>query len=180
MITPVEAALLAFVLVSALATVFLRDLLATVVAFAAYGLGLALLWVVLRAPDVALTEAAIGAGVTTVLFLLTLTKTVRPPVEGSALKSVNWPAAGVVTVFAGALLWTVPALPAIGDPEAPSWAYEDVTQFYIENAVAQTGVENAVTAVLAAYRGFDTLGEAVVVFAAGVAVLVVLGEEQFT
>jgi multicomponent Na+:H+ antiporter subunit B len=175
-----EAALLAFVLLSALATVFLRDVLAAIIAFAAYSLGLAVLWVVLRAPDVALTEAAIGAGVTTVLFLLTLTKTVRPAVEGSTFKRVNWPAAAIVVVFAGALLWTVPAIPAIGSPEAPAWAYADVTQFYLENAYEQTGVENVVTAVLAAYRGFDTLGEAVVVFAAGAAVLVALKVERFT
>jgi len=179
-ITVPEAALLGFVLVSALVTVFLRDTLAAIVSFAAYSLGLALLWVTLQAPDVALTEAAIGAGVTTVLFLLTLTKTVRPSPDASTFKPVNWPAAAVVTVLASVLLWTVPAIPAIGDPEAPSWAYADVTQFYLGNAYAQTGVENMVTAVLAAYRGFDTLGEAVVVFAAGVAVLVVLGEERFT
>jgi multicomponent Na+:H+ antiporter subunit B len=179
-ITVPEAALLGFVLVSALVTVFLRDTLAAILSFAAYSLGLALLWVTLQAPDVALTEAAIGAGVTTVLFLLTLTKTVRPSPDASTFKPVNWPAAAVVTVLASVLLWTVPAIPAIGDPEAPSWAYADVTQFYLGNAYAQTGVENMVTAVLAAYRGFDTLGEAVVVFAAGVAVLVVLGEERFT
>jgi len=179
-ITVPEAALLGFVVVSAFTTVFLRDTLAAIVSFAAYSLGLALLWVTLQAPDVALTEAAIGAGVTTVLFLLTLTKTVRPSPDASTFKSVNWPAAAVVTVLAGVLLWTLPAIPAIGDPEAPSWAYADVTQFYIGNAYTQTGVENLVTAVLAAYRGFDTLGEAVVVFAAGAAVLVVLKEERFT
>jgi multicomponent Na+:H+ antiporter subunit B len=136
--------------------------------------------VTLRAPDVALTEAAIGAGVTTVLFLLTLTKTVRPSPDASTFKPVNWPAAAVVVVFAGALVWTLPAIPAIGDPTAPAWANPDVTQFYLASAYKQTGVENVVTAVLAAYRGFDTFGEAVVVFAAGVAVLVVLKEEQFT
>ncbi len=180
MITLPEGALLVFVLVSALVTVFLRDTLAAIVSFAAYSLGLALLWVTLQAPDVALTEAAIGAGVTTVLFLLTLTKTVRPSPDAPAFKHINWSAAAVVVVFAGALLWTLPALPAIGDPSAPAWAYADVTQFYLENADEQTGVENAVTAVLAAYRGFDTFGEAVVVFAAGAAVLVALKEERFT
>jgi len=180
MITVAEAVLLGFVLISALATVFLRDVLATIVAFAAYSLGLALLWVFMQAPDVALTEAAIGAGVTTVLFLLTLTKTVRPSVDESRFKRINWPGAAIAAVFAGALLWTVPAIPAIGDREAEAWADPGVTQFYLAEAYKVTGVENVVTAVLAAYRGFDTFGEAVVVFAAGVAVLVVLREEQFT
>jgi multicomponent Na+:H+ antiporter subunit B len=179
MITALEAALLVFVLFSALATVVLRDVLATIVAFAAYSLGLALVWVVLRAPDVALTEAAIGAGVTTVLFLLTITRTVRPTENLTKLKSVNWPALTVVGLFGVMLLWTVPDIPAIGS-EAVAWEYSEVTQHYIENTYEDTGVKNMVTAVLAAYRGFDTFGEAVVVFAAGVAVLAILREERFT
>lgn len=180
MISLLEATLLGFVLVSALATILLRDVLAAIIAFGAYSLGLAMLWLTLQAPDVALTEAAIGAGVTTVLFILTLTKTVRAEMDTSVFTPINWPAAGIAAGFAGALLWTVPAIPAIGDPDAIAWRNPDVTQFYLDSAYAQTGVENVVTAVLAAYRGFDTFGEAVVVFAAGVAVLVVIKEEQFT
>ena len=53
-----------------------------------------------------------------------------------------------------------------------------VTSYYLSEAYAETGVKNAVTAVLAAYRGFDTLGEAVVVIAAGIAVLLVLHQED--
>lgn len=179
MITLIEAALLVFVVLSALAVVALRDVLGAIIAFAAYSLGLALLWLTLQAPDVALTEAAIGAGVTTVLFLLTLTKTVRPSAERTFV-TVNWRAAPVAVAFAGVLLLTVPAIPEIGSASAPVIQDPDVTQRYIESALEETGVKNAVTAVLAAYRGFDTLGEAVVVFAAAAAVLVVIREEQFT
>jgi multicomponent Na+:H+ antiporter subunit B len=178
-ITIPQASLLAFVLLSALATVLLRDVLAAIVAFAAYSLGLALLWLTLRAPDVALTEAAIGAGVMTVLLLVTLAKTVRPSSD-RLFVSIDWPAAAVAVVFVGALLVTVPAMPAIGDAGAPAWSAADVTQLYLDSAYDDTGVKNAVTAVLAAYRGFDTLGEAIVVFTAGVAVLVVINEETFT
>lgn len=180
MITPVETALLVFVLVSALAVAVLRDVLSAIVAFAAYSLGLAAVWVFLQAPDVALTEAAIGAGITSVLFLLTITKTVRPVEDLTAIKRINWPGLAVVAVLGGLLLSTVPSIPAIGDPTATAWAYADVSQYYLENAVEQTHVENVVTAVLASYRGFDTFGEAVVVFGAGVAVLAVLKEERFT
>jgi multicomponent Na+:H+ antiporter subunit B len=179
MITIPQGALLVFVLLSAAATMLLRDVLAAIIAFAAYSLGLALLWLTLQAPDVALTEAAIGAGVMTVLFLVTLTKTVRPPRDRTFVE-INWPAAGVAILFVGILLLTVPAMPAIGDPAAPAWSNPDVSQLYLEQAYKDTGVKNAVTAVLAAYRGFDTLGEAIVVFTAGVAVLVVINEERFT
>jgi multicomponent Na+:H+ antiporter subunit B len=179
MLTAIEAVLLTFALASALATVVLRDVLAAIVAFAAYSLGLALVWVVLRAPDVALTEAAIGAGVTTVLFLLTITRTVRPTENVAKLKSIHWPSLLLVGLLGAMLLWTVPAIPAVG-ADAVAWNYDEVSQHYLDNAYDDTHVENVVTAVLAAYRGFDTFGEAVVVFAAGVAVLAILKEEQFT
>ncbi len=179
MLTAIEAVLLVFVLASALATVVLRDVLATIVAFAAYSLGLALVWVMLRAPDVALTEAAIGAGVTTVLFLLTITRTVRPTEDLTKIKEIHWPGVVIVGLFGVMLLWTVPDIPAIG-ADAVAWNYSEVSQHYLEHAHEETHVENVVTAVLAAYRGFDTFGEAVVVFAAGVAVLAVLKEERFT
>ena len=52
-----------------------------------------------------------------------------------------------------------------------------MTGYYLSQSYAETGVENTVTAVLAAYRGFDTFGEATVVFAAGVATMVVLRRE---
>jgi multicomponent Na+:H+ antiporter subunit B len=180
MISTPEAALLIFVLLTAVAVAALRDVLSAIIAFAAYSLGLALIWVFLQAPDVALTEAAIGAGVTSVLFLLTITKTVRPVEDLTALTKVNWSGVAVVGLLAVLLLYTVPEIPAIGDPDAVAVSYAEVSQYYLENAYKETHVENVVTAVLASYRGFDTFGEAVVVFGAGVAVLAVLKEERFS
>jgi energy-converting hydrogenase B subunit D len=69
--------LLVFLLTTAAIAVSLRDLLAAAVVFSAYSLMMALLWTQLRAPDLALTEAAVGAGVTTVLFVVTVFKTTR-------------------------------------------------------------------------------------------------------
>ncbi|XGI82822.1 DUF4040 domain-containing protein [Halorutilales archaeon Cl-col2-1] len=172
--------LLVFVIVAALSTVFLRDLLASIVAFSAYSLGLALLWLSLRAPDVALTEAAIGAGVMTALLLLTLAKTARPSTDGSTFDTVRWRGVIVVGLLGVALLSTVPAIPEVGDPNAPAYQNPDVTQYYLENAYEETEVRNVVTAVLAAYRGFDTFGEAVVVFSSGIAVLLAVKREVFT
>ncbi|WP_277553189.1 DUF4040 domain-containing protein [Halobaculum limi] len=170
--TPIELVLLAFVLVTAVATALLRDVLAAIIAFAGYSLGVAVIWLLLRAPDVGLTEAAVGAGVTTVLFLLTIAKTVRPPGD-DLFVDINVPALGVSALLVAALATTLSALPPIGSSSTPV-ATSRVTQYYLANSYEQTGVENAVTAVLAAYRGFDTLGEAVVVFAALIGLLVVL------
>ena len=179
MIGYVAAALVAFVVATALATALLRDVLAAVIVFGAYSLGMALLYTLLLAPDVGLTEAVIGAGVTTILLLLTIAKTVRP--SGDRVVERIDPQAAVVCV-ALALVFglTLADLPAVGDPASPILSYEPVTGHYLTESYHETHVKNTVTAVLAAYRGFDTFGEATVVFAAGVAALVVLRREVFT
>lgn len=180
MISIVAFTILLFILFTAISTLLLRDVLGSIIAFASYSLGMSILWLLLEAPDVALIEAAVGAGMTTVLFLLAITKTVRPRGDDIFIEKVDWKSLIIVALFIVLLLSTVPSFPEIGDPTAPSYAYEDVTQYYLENAYKQTGVSNVVTAVLAAYRGFDTLGEAVVVFTSGVAILIALKEERFT
>ncbi len=174
----VGVALAVFVVVTALATAALRDTVAIVVVFAAYSLGMAIFYAVLLAPDVAMTEAAIGAGVTTLLLLLAIAKTTRPA-DVDTFDSVDPTALVLVGGLFVAVLVTVTQFPALGAPDAWAWA-SPVSQYYIAEAYTDTGVENAVTAVLAGYRGFDTFGEAVVIFAAGVAVLLVLRAEVFT
>lgn len=177
MVALFEVLLIVLVLASACGALLLQDVLGSIIAFAAYSLGISLLWIVLQAPDVALTEAAVGTGVMTILFLVTLARTVRPQSD-RLFERINLRTASLVAVFVAVLAVTLPALPAIGDPTAPVVSY-DVTQHYLANAYDETGVNNAVTAVLAAYRGFDTLGEAVVVLTAGVVVFVVLRQEEF-
>jgi len=175
--TPIEAGLLVFVLACGVAAALLRDVLASIIAFSAYSLGIAIIWVFLRAPDVGLTEAAVGAGIMTVLFLLTIAKTVRPAGERT-FERVDVRALGVAVALVAVLSTTLFALPAVGAADS-AVATDAVTEHYLENAYDETEVKNAVTAVLAAYRGFDTLGEAVVVYAAGVGLLVVLKKEAF-
>jgi energy-converting hydrogenase B subunit D len=69
--------LLIFLVVCALAVARTRDLLGAVIIFASYSLVMAILWQQLEAPDVAITEAAIGAGVTSLLFIVVISKTRR-------------------------------------------------------------------------------------------------------
>ncbi|MFP4200926.1 MAG: hydrogenase subunit MbhD domain-containing protein [Bacillota bacterium] len=70
-------ALLTFLIVCALAVAYIRDLLSAVIVFAAYSLVMAMIWQQLNAPDIAMAEAAIGAGVTTLLFMVAVSKTRR-------------------------------------------------------------------------------------------------------
>ena len=172
-VAAIAASLLVFVVAVGVLTAVVRDVLTAVVVFAAYSLGLAVLWTLYRAPDVALTEAAVGAGVTTALLLLVISRTGRPA-SGRALvdpRRIRPRSVAVAALVLVGLGLTVPALPPVGASDTP--AFGPVPEFYLTDA-ADRGVDNAVTAVLVIYRGFDTFGEVAVVFAAAVAVLAVL------
>jgi multicomponent Na+:H+ antiporter subunit B len=172
-----DVVLLVFVVGCALATALLRDVLGSIIAFGAYSLGIAIVWVFLRAPDVGLTEAAVGAGVVTVLFLVTIAKTTRPPSERT-FERADYRAAGVAVALVAVLSTTLFALPPVGAADS-AVVTDDVTRYYLANAYEETGVKNAVTAVLAGYRAIDTLGEAAVVYGAGISLLLVLNKRVF-
>ena len=93
--------------------------------------------------------------------------TPRTPSQQHVLPLVAAVATGLV------LLYGTSDLPPLGDPDAP--AHRHVAPRYIERSPEEVGVPNLVTAVLASYRGYDTLGEVTVIFTAGVAVLGLLG-----
>jgi multicomponent Na+:H+ antiporter subunit B len=128
-------------------------------------------FVVADAVDVAFTEAAVGAGISTVLMLGALSLTVRR--EKAAAKK-SWLPLLAVTITGAALVYGTLDMPNYGDPEAP--IHQHVAPRYIEKSFAETNVPNMVTAVLASYRGFDTLGEVVVIFTAAVGVLLLLAQ----
>jgi len=77
MTSPLSPLLLLFLVVSAIAVARTKDLISAVIIFAAYSLVMAIIWQQLQAPDIAITEAAIGAGVTSLLFLAAISRTRR-------------------------------------------------------------------------------------------------------
>lgn len=79
--TILEIVLLAFLLVCAVAAALSKRLLVSVVIFMGYSLVMSLIWVLLESPDLAITEAAVGAGVTSILFFVTLRKIDRIDAE---------------------------------------------------------------------------------------------------
>lgn len=127
------------------------------------------LFVVLDAPDVALTEAAVGAGVTTVLFLAALALT------GSAEKLPERRQYLPLLITAGLaalLIYGVRDMPPFGQANAP--AHVRVAPEYFSATEKQIGISNVVSAILASYRSLDTLGETGVIFTAGTGVLLLL------
>lgn len=137
--------------------------------FAIYSLLSAALFVVLDAGDVALTEAAVGAGISTILILAVLT--LAPRYERRH-QGVNWAAVSVVVFTGGCLLWAVSDLPTFGEAHNP--VHTHVAPYYIEHAYKKLGVPNMVAAVLASYRSIDTFGEVIVIFTAGLGVFSLL------
>jgi energy-converting hydrogenase B subunit D len=79
--TALNLTFIALLVATALLAVFAKDLLAAVIIFSVYSLIMALMWQRLQAPDLALTEAAVGAGITAVLFVVTIFKTRRKEEE---------------------------------------------------------------------------------------------------
>jgi multicomponent Na+:H+ antiporter subunit B len=158
--------LLFFMAVTVFMVVRLRNLFAVVMLGGIYSLLAAALLVVLDAVDVAFTEAAVGAGISTVLALgaLSLTTSREKKPDRVALTPLL-----VVLVTGAALIFGSLDMPVYGDPGAP--VHGHVAPRYIADAQTETSVPNIVTAVLASYRGYDTLGEVMVIFTAGIGVL---------
>ena len=167
---------LAFLAITSIAILRMTNLFAIVMLYGIFSLLSAGLFVVMDAPDVAFTEAAVGAGISTVLMLATLALVKRPekPYYAEAPRVHRpWLPLAVVLVTGSALVYGTWDIPGFGASDSPAQTH--VASYYIDNAVKETGVPNIVTAVLASYRGFDTLGEVVVVYTAAVAVLLLIG-----
>mgnify|MGYP006115679187 FL=1 len=170
MIEVIDLSLLLFLSVLAVAVARLRNLFAVVLVMGFYSLVSAALFTVLDAVDVAFTEAAVGAGISTVIMLGTLLQTTSKerPLEKLAIAPLL-----IVIITGAALVMATRDMPEYGDPQAP--VHQHVAPRYIHDSEQEIGVPNMVTSVLASYRGYDTLGETVVIFTAGVGVLLLLG-----
>ncbi len=166
----IEAVLFVFLAVMAVAIIRLRNLFAAAMLTGMFSLLSAGLFVLMDAVDVAFTEAAVGAGLSTVLFVgtLSLTHMGARPHRRFRLTPLL-----VVMATGAALIYGTLDMPAYGDPDAP--IHQHVAPYYIQVTVEEIHIPNIVTVVLGSIRGYDTLGETVVVLVAGVAVMLLLG-----
>jgi len=146
-----------------------RNLFGVIVLGGLYSFLMSTALVAMDAVDVAMTEAAVGAGISTVLLLGALylckseeTKPVRKP----------WGPLAASLAVGGVLVYGTLRLPEFSDPSAPIHVH--VAPRYLNEMKTEVDVPNAVTAVLASYRGYDTLGETTVVFTAGAGVIALL------
>ena len=166
----IEAILFALLIALAIYIARLRSLFAAAMLFGIFSLLAAGMQTMMDAVDVAFTEAAVGAGISTVLFLgalgLTTSQETRPLHH-------RIPALLVVFGTGCALAWGTLDMPAYGDPDAP--INHHVAPHYLVDSTGEIGVPNVVTSVLASYRGYDTFGETTVVLTAAVGAVLLLG-----
>jgi multicomponent Na+:H+ antiporter subunit B len=158
--------LLVFMAITVLTLMFTRNLFSVVVLSGIYSFLMATVLVALDAVDVAMTEASVGAGISTVVLLGAL-RLCRSE-EAKPLHR-PWLPLAVSVSTAGLLVYGALGLRGFGDPDAP--IHQNVVPRYMQN---ETEVPNVVTAVLASFRGYDTLGETTVVFTAGAGLIALL------
>ncbi len=160
--------LLGLMIAGAVIAVEVKNLLSAVVAVGVVGLGLSVVFLLLKAPDVALTQLVVEIAAVILLIRATLHRDIASKFLG------NRPFGAfvafiflVLTTYAGVLIFKS-GMPPFGEPLMA------VSRFYPLNALEGTGAMNVVTSVILDYRAYDTLGEATVLFTAVVGVLTVM------
>jgi multicomponent Na+:H+ antiporter subunit B len=171
MTTVIGVFLLTLLLITAFAIVRTSNLFVAVMLTGIFSLLLASNFFLLDAADVALTEAAVGAGISTVLFLSALALTAEREAAPSSNRLIALLAVGVTVV---AIIYATFDKPRFADPDAP--VHRHVAPWYLEKTRDAIDIPNVVTAVLGSFRGYDTLGEVFVVYTAGIGVLFLLGK----
>lgn len=161
--------MLTLLVITAFGVIRARNLFSAVMLGGIYSFEMAAIFFILDAADVALTEAAIGAGITTVFFLGALALTEH---REQGRHSLRWVALALVTATGMMLIYASFDNPRIGDPNAP--VHVHVAPWYLEQTPRLIEIQNVVSAILASFRGYDTLGELFVIFTAGIGVLFIL------
>lgn len=162
--------------------IFSCSLLETVIVMSAFSVLISLCYLLMNAPDVAMTEVALGSCLSTCVLLNFLrsldTETQAPSKQEFQKKSRrNIIVATILCIsFIIILTWIGLQLPEYGNANSPLQTH--VSKYYIENTKNDTGLPSMVAVILASYRGYDTLGETSVILIAGLAMLLILSKKD--
>ena len=195
-----DAVLLILVTATAIAVIEVRSLFSATMLAGIYSLLMAIVWSNMHALDVAFTEAAVGAGISTVLLLGALVKTGRW--SKPSKKRLDLPALLICLLTGGMLAYGTTDMPRFGDPEAPIHNLRVPKMLAQDVGKSETRrgpplghptpdphhphphddfgghSPNTVTSLLAAYRGFDTMFETAVIFTAGISLILLLRRRE--
>ncbi|MBL7151216.1 MAG: DUF4040 domain-containing protein [Candidatus Omnitrophica bacterium] len=159
--------LLLFMIVGALIAVEAKDLLSSVVAVGAVGFALCLAFLILKAPDLAITQLVVEILCLIILIRATLRKDLPLVIKGRWFFNTLGTLA-FIAVFLFFAHTALQELPGFGHPIMA------VVKRYLQQGTAQTGAVNLVAAVILDFRAYDTLGEATVLFASVIGIMAVL------
>lgn len=162
---------LLFLILTAIAIILSRNLLAATILLSVFSMLMATEYLILGAPDVAITEASVGAGISTILILLALFLVGEK--EKKCTNTKFFPLI-LMSAVVSALIYASMQLPPFGARIAPAQAH--IAEYYVNNSMNDTGIPNTVASILASYRGYDTLGETIVIFTAAIAIVMLLGK----
>ncbi len=181
-----ELLLLIILLGTATAVAFTKKNLTAVIIFTTFSLVMSLIWILIKSPDLAITEAAVGAGITSLLFYVVLNdlgglKEFENTKHKKIIEKKNnslFNLFGILLTLSIVvlLLISVNDLPPFGGLDNP--AINEVFHRYVGEGVNETGSLNLVAAVILDYRAFDTFGEAVMLFTAIMAVISLLKKDK--
>jgi len=159
--------LLLFMIFSAVVAVEIKDLLSSVIAVGAVGLGVSLAFLILKAPDLAITQLVVEILCLIILIRATIKKDLPIVKDGRWLFNTT-----STLLFIGLFLvvayFALKELPQFGAP------IMKVANIYIEQGLPKTGATNLVASIILDFRGYDTLGEATVLFTAVMGVLAIM------
>lgn len=149
------------------------NLLDSIIAMSALSLIVGVIYLLMDAPDVTMTEVALGSALSTCVMLNMLSK-VGEGINHQGHRNIL--AILLCVIFTIILMPLVFELPTFGDETSP--LHQNVTKYYVENTYRDIQIPSMVAAVLASYRGFDTFGETVVILIAGIAVLFISARKR--
>jgi multisubunit Na+/H+ antiporter MnhB subunit len=159
--------LLVFMIIGALVAIEVKDLLSSVVAVGAVGLGLSIVFLILKAPDVAITQLVVE--ILALIILIRATLKVDLPFSTTGRWFLN---TFITVAFIVAFLLV--AMSAFKDLPQFGYPIMRVASVYLKEGLARTGATNLVSSVILDFRAYDTLGEATILFTAVVGVLAVV------
>lgn len=159
--------LLIFMIIGAVIAIEMKDMLSSVVAVGAVGLGLSIVFLVLKAPDLAITQLVVEILCVMILIRATLKRDLAFSTSGRWFLNTII-TIGFIAAFLMAAKKALVELPEFGYPTMK------VASTYIKEGLATTGATNLVSSVILDYRAYDTLGEATILFTAVVGVLAVV------
>ncbi len=167
--------ILILLVVVSIKLIFCNSLLETVIINSMFSLLIGLSYLLMDAPDVAMTEVALGACLSSCVFLGFLSK--LPAIQNDNLKPTRVISSSIICIiFIVVLAFAGIDLLEYGAIDSP--LQNHLTKYYIEHTKSDIGIPSFVAALLASYRGYDTLGETAVILIAGISVLLLFSQKN--